>query len=65
MKNKTYKLQGLNCPSCAMLIESELEDAGIKAKCSYAKNELTIEKGEINEDDLKKKIEELGYKVSN
>lgn len=37
-----YKITGMDCPSCAMLVESELEDAGIKAKVSYAKEEIEV-----------------------
>jgi len=49
-----------------MLIESELEDAGIKAKVSYAKETLEVE--DIDKKSfliLSKKITELGYKLSN
>ena len=38
-----YKIKGMNCSSCASMIELDLEDAGIKGKCSYAKEELTVE----------------------
>lgn len=43
--NKTkYKLTGLNCPSCAVLLECDLNEAGIKCKCSYAEETLEVEK---------------------
>ncbi len=64
MSTKIYKIAGLNCPSCAVLIESELEDAGIKAKVSYAAETLEVE--DINKKSslkLKKKITELGYNL--
>ena len=63
---KIIKIIGMDCPSCAMLIESELEDAGIKAKVSYAKETLEVES--IDKKSfliLSKKITELGYKLSN
>ncbi len=46
-----------------MLIESELEDAGIKAKVSYAKE--TLEVDDINKESFHKIIKvisDLGYK---
>ena len=43
MKKKTFKVQGMHCTSCAMVIESDLEDAGVKASCSYAKATLDVE----------------------
>ena len=66
MSKVKYKIIGMDCPSCAMLIESELEDAGIKAKVSYAKETLEVE--DIDKKSfliLSKKITELGYKLSN
>jgi copper chaperone CopZ len=60
---KTYKIEGMHCASCATMIELDLEDAGIKAKCSYASSTL-----EINEShDSKKVIETIkksGYSIS-
>ena len=38
-----YKIKGFDCASCASLLEMDMEDAGIKCKCSYAKEELLIE----------------------
>ena len=50
----------MDCPSCAMLIESELDDAGIKAKVSYAKETLELKESyDIKE--IKKIIQKLGY----
>ena len=40
---KTYKIKGLDCPACSLVIESDLADAGIKAKCNYATCLLEIE----------------------
>lgn len=47
---KKYKIKGMDCDSCAKMIELDLEDAGIVCKCSYAKETLEIE----NEHDVKK-----------
>lgn len=40
---KSYKVEGMDCASCATMIELDLEDAGIKAACSYAKGVLEVE----------------------
>lgn len=59
---KTYKIDGMDCASCASLIELDLEDAGIKAKCSFPKETLEIE----GDHDPKKVIEivkKSGYSI--
>lgn len=58
-----YKIKGMHCASCATLLEMDLEDVGIKAKCSYPKETLEIEE----KHDLKKVVEivsKLGYSIS-
>lgn len=53
----------MDCTSCAAMIELDLEDVGIKGKCSYAKGELEIE----GEHDLKRVsdiIKKSGYSLS-
>jgi copper chaperone CopZ len=63
MKNKTYQIEGMDCPSCAMLIESDLEDAGIKAKVSYAKCELCLISESADEKKIQEVVETAGYKL--
>jgi copper chaperone CopZ len=63
-KQNIYKIFGMDCPSCAMLIESELEDAGINVKVSYAKETLEF-KEESNIEKTTKIITQLGYKLEN
>jgi len=63
LKTKVYKITGMHCASCASMIELDLEDAGIKAKCSYPNSRLEIE----GKHDSKKVIETLkksGYSIS-
>jgi copper chaperone CopZ len=61
---KTYKISGMDCPSCAMLIESEMEDAGINCKCSYAKQTLEIaDLVKHDPNNISKIINSLGYKI--
>jgi len=43
MNKVKYKISGMDCASCAAMIEMDLEDAGIKDSCSYPKETLEIE----------------------
>lgn len=63
MPKKTYKVLKMDCASCALLIEGELEDGGIKAKCSYAKECLEIE-GEHDEKKIKELVKKAGYDLA-
>lgn len=64
MNKKIYKIEGMDCPSCAMVIEGELEDIGVLAKCSYAKQVLEIEdSGSVDEKRIKEVVEKEGYKI--
>ena len=60
MTNKTYKIKGMDCPSCATLLECELEDVGITARVNFAKETLEVSK----ETDTKKVdviVKKLGH----
>jgi Cu+-exporting ATPase len=63
MTNKIFKVAGMHCTSCALMIESDLEDSGVKANCNYAKQILTVEFDEtrMEEDAIKKIVKRLGY----
>lgn len=63
MIKKTYKVTGMDCTSCAMIIESDLEDAGVKASCNYAHETLEVEfdEAKMNEDKLKELVTSSGY----
>lgn len=65
MIKKTFKLKGMDCPSCAILIEGELEDQGVTARCSYAKEIVEVEYDEkkISEVDIHHIIHTSGYQV--
>jgi copper chaperone CopZ len=60
---KTYKIKGLDCASCASLVEMDLEEKGIRCKCSYAKESLEVE-GEHDFEMLKEIIEKSGYNIN-
>jgi len=53
MTKKIYHLKSLDCASCALAIESDLEDVGVNATCSYAKQTLEVEFDETKIDDEK------------
>lgn len=67
MKTKrVYKIDGMHCSSCAMLIEGELEDRGIMGRCSFAKQ--TVEVFGNSDKNIDKKVKEAvegaGYSLS-
>jgi copper chaperone CopZ len=65
MMKKTFKVEGMHCTSCAIMIESDLEDSGIKASCSYPKQEVTVEFDEkkVSEEKIKDVVKKLGYTI--
>ncbi|KKT58210.1 MAG: hypothetical protein UX91_C0004G0077 [Candidatus Amesbacteria bacterium GW2011_GWB1_47_19] len=65
MIKKTYKLSGLHCTSCAMLIEGELEDIGADAKCNWVKQNVEVDYDPkiISEDIVIQAIQKNGYKI--
>jgi copper chaperone CopZ len=65
MIKKTFKIEGMHCTSCALMIESDLEDAGVKARCSYAKQTLDVEFDEkkIIEKTIIDVVAKAGYHV--
>lgn len=60
---KTYKIEGFSCPSCATMLEMDLEDAGIKAACSYAKEVIEID-GDHDVTKIEQIVIKSGYKLS-
>lgn len=65
MTKKTYKIEGIHCMSCALMIESNLEDAGVKARCHYAKQTLEVEFDEkkIKEKKITAVVSRAGYRI--
>ena len=63
---KKLKIEGMHCTSCAMNIDFDLEDLGVKSsKTSYAKQECEVEFNEekLNEETIIKTIEKTGYQA--
>ncbi len=50
-----------------MVIESDLEDIGVKATCSYAKQTLDVEFDEatISDSQIENVVKKSGYEVTN
>ena len=65
MTKKTFKVDGMHCTSCALMIESDLEDIGVKSSCSYAKQTLSVEFDEkkIAEKTIIDAVAKAGYKI--
>lgn len=64
---KKLKINGMHCTACAMNIDFDLEDLGVKiAKTNYAKQETEIEFDEekIKLDQIIKQIEKTGYQAT-
>jgi copper chaperone CopZ len=62
---KTFKISGMHCASCAFMIEGELEDRGIKARCDFVRETVEVEYEQTKTDDSQiiEMIEKQGYKV--
>lgn len=65
MTKKTYRVNGMDCASCAMVIEGELEDVGVNARCSYAKETLDVEfdANKFSEKQIEEVVAKSGYSV--
>ena len=66
MIKKTYKVQGMDCTACALVVEADLEDAGIKSSCNYARATLDVEfdDGKVTEDKIHKIVSQSGYRLA-
>lgn len=61
---RKYKIDGMHCVSCAMIIENGLEHTKLadEATCQYTNSELTVKSNkEINDAEILKEIKKLGY----
>ncbi len=55
----------MDCASCAQMIELDLEDAGIKAQCSFAKETLEVQLANSEKEKVvKETVTAAGYKIS-
>ncbi len=63
MSKTTYQITGMHCASCASMIELDLEDAGIKARCSYSEAILEVD-GEHDKQKVIETVEKSGYSIT-
>ncbi|MDP2638133.1 MAG: heavy-metal-associated domain-containing protein [Candidatus Levybacteria bacterium] len=66
MKKLKLKIEGMHCSSCAMNIDFDLEDLGVKnVKTSYAKQETEVEFDEekIKPQQIIDQIKKTGYRA--
>ncbi len=65
MIKTTYKIGGMHCASCATMIELDLEDAGIAAKCKYNTQTLEVDFDgkKIEEEKIKNIVKNSGYNI--
>lgn len=65
---KKFKIEGMHCSSCAMVIDMDLEDLeGVKeSKTSYAKAETEVEydSEKVTEEKIQETIKKSGYNAS-
>jgi copper chaperone CopZ len=57
-----YKVKGLDCAACAKMLEMDLEEAGITAKCDYAKETLEVKSSDLSK--IKAITEAAGYSLA-
>jgi len=64
---KIFKIKGMHCNSCAMLIEEKLKNKVENISVSYSKEQAEIEfdENKISEKEIKEIIEKCGYEVGN
>lgn len=62
MSKTIYKIKGFDCASCASLLEMDLEDAGIIAKCSYPKGQIEVVKNNDKEK-IEKIVKDSGFEI--
>jgi len=67
MKKLRFKVEGMHCTSCALLIDEELEETkGIRqSKTNYARqvSEVEFDEQQVNEVKIRSIISQIGYKA--
>ena len=62
---KVLKIGGMHCSSCALGVEMLLNIKGVKGNVDFdsKKAEIEFDPSKINIEEIKKEIENAGYKV--
>ena len=65
MVKKIFKIGGMNCQSCAKLIEMELENRANKISVNHetGKAEIDFDEKKISEQEIKEIIRKEGFEV--
>lgn len=67
MTNKTYQLETLTCPGCAAKIEGMLKKtagvSGAEVLFNSSRVKVTFDENLLSTEEIKGKIEDLGFKV--
>lgn len=68
IKKVVFKIKGMSCTSCAMMIDGDLEDSGKVKSCrtSYVKSQTEVEfdPERMGEEEIVKLIGKAGFKVA-
>lgn len=68
MKKLKFKISGMHCTSCSMLIDGDVEDLdGVKSSnTNFAKSETEVEfdEGLVEPETIQKTIDNTGYKAT-
>lgn len=66
MIKKKYSVKGMHCTACVLMIESDLEDIGVKSKCNFVKETLEVEfdPNKIQEEQIKDTVKNSGYQLT-
>lgn len=56
----------MHCTSCAMVIEGELEHAGVAARCNYVRETLEVEfdPSNVSEKKIRSIVVDAGYTLT-
>ncbi len=57
------KISGMDCVTCAKSIEKGVSSLGYQCQVDFVNSELIIEDEQVNPEEIKKRVEQLGYKI--
>lgn len=66
MKNEVLKIEGMTCNHCVMHVRKELSKLDVNIRdVQIGSADVEYDESKITRDDLKKAVDEAGYKVIN
>ncbi|MGE5498946.1 MAG: heavy-metal-associated domain-containing protein [Syntrophothermus sp.] len=66
MKNEVLKIEGMSCNHCVMHVKKELSKLDVNIRdVQIGSADVEYDESKITRDDLKKAVDEAGYKVIN